>query len=182
MDHWQGNKIRLRRLEPGDAETFQNWNRETESQRMLDHIWFPTTLAGQKEWTQKQSLEYPENDEVFLAIEAMDTRQIAGSISINSCDKRNGNFSFGVAIIRGQQRKGYAAEAIKIVLNHFFNELRYHKCTVGIFEYNTASIALHESLGFQKEGQLREMKYTKGKYYDLLKYGITRDEFCRIHQ
>ncbi len=42
---------------------------------------------------------------------------------------------------------------------------------------NLASIRLHEKLGFQKEGTLRRMGFTGGKYIDLLWYGMTADEF-----
>ena len=34
-----------------------------------------------------------------------------------------------------------------------------------------------EKLGFQKEAQIRKVRYYNGKYYDSMKYGILRDEW-----
>jgi RimJ/RimL family protein N-acetyltransferase len=49
---------------------------------------------------------------------------------------------------------------------------------VEIHEFNTPSIRLHEQLGFVKEGRLRRMIYTGGRFYDALLYGMTREELA----
>ena len=68
-------------------------------------------------------------------------------------------------------------EAIRLVLTYFFQELRYQKCNATVYAFNTSSIKLHESLGFQLEGRIRRNIYTSGQFYDELIYGITREEF-----
>ena len=70
-----------------------------------------------------------------------------------------------------------AATPCFLLLKYFFTELRYRKCTVGIYEFNEASIAFHESLGFKLEGRLRDMVFTNRRFYDELHYGMTADEF-----
>ena len=37
-----------------------------------------------------------------------------------------------------------------------------------------------EKLGFQKEAQIRKVRYYNGKYYDSMKYGILRDEWENV--
>ena len=59
-------------------------------------------------------------------------------------------------------------------LNYYFNELRYNKVNVYIYDYNTPSIKFHEKLGFKKEGRLRQMAYSMGKYHDTLFYGLLK--------
>jgi len=76
------------------------------------------------------------------------------------------------------QRKGYASEAIRLVLRYFFEELRYHKATVQVYAFNEASIRLHQKLGFQEEGRSRDMIYTQGRYVDELTFGLTFDEWA----
>jgi RimJ/RimL family protein N-acetyltransferase len=39
-------------------------------------------------------------------------------------------------------------------------------------------VRLHEKLGFQLEGRLRRVVYTRGQYYDELYYGMTAEEFA----
>ncbi len=62
-------------------------------------------------------------------------------------------------------------------MRYYFEELRYQKVTVPVHSYNTASIHLHERLGFKLEGTHRRMGFTRGAYFDLLWYGMTVDEF-----
>jgi RimJ/RimL family protein N-acetyltransferase len=67
------------------------------------------------------------------------------------------------------------------VLRYFFHELRYQKATVHIYDFNTPSIKLHESLGFKHEGRLRRMCFTNGDYHDDVLMGLTAEEFYGKH-
>ncbi len=176
MNYWEGEKIRLRGLELEDLDFFYNWNLETETQRNLAWIWFPSTKESQKEWIKKESLNKGENDEYFLVIEEKEGKQV-GSINSNTVSKIDGSFRYGIAIIESARKKGYAREAIRIFLNYYFNELRYNKVNAAVFEYNESSNILHKKMGFVKEGQLRKVKFTNGKYWDMILYGMTKDEF-----
>jgi RimJ/RimL family protein N-acetyltransferase len=100
-----------------------------------------------------------------------------GSISTHDCDPRNGTFSYGIDIDPAHRRRGYASEAVRMVCRYYFDELRYQKVTVPIHADNPASIALHEALGFQREGVHRRMIYTLGHHINVLWYGLTREEF-----
>ena len=102
-------------------------------------------------------------------------------IATHNCDPRNGTFAYGVAIREAHQRQGYASEAIELVLRYYFQELRYQKATVHIYSFNNPSIVLHERLGFQREGCMRRMIFTEGQFFDILLYGITREEFTQRH-
>lgn len=44
-----------------------------------------------------------------------------------------------------------------------FGEQRYHKCEVGIYDFNHASLALHHRLGFTEEGRLRDHEFFAGR-------------------
>jgi RimJ/RimL family protein N-acetyltransferase len=90
-------------------------------------------------------------------------------------------FNMGWASAAQYWRKGYATEAIQIVLRYFFDELRYQKVNVHIYDFNSGSIELHRRLGFQEEGRLRRMGYTQGQHYDWLLLGMTREEFAAVH-
>lgn len=176
MNYWEGKKVRLRGLEPEDVDFFYNWNLETETQRNLAWIWFPTTKTSQIEWIKKESINKGESDEFFFVIENKAGKQV-GSISSNTVNKIDGTFRYGIGIIESARQKGYAKEAIIILLNYFFNELRYNKVNACVYEFNEPSKILHEKLGFKKEGELRQVKYTDGKYWNELIYGMTKNEF-----
>ena len=160
LDFWQGKRIRLRALEPADAEIFFTWNRDSEMPRNVDFVWPPGSLAMQRRWAEEGSLKKMEGDNLFLVMENRDG-EVVGSINTHDCDRRTGCFSYGVAVRREHQCRGYASEAIQLVLRYFFEELRYQKVTVHVTSYNAASIRLHQRLGFQLEGRLRRMQFTE---------------------
>ena len=48
---------------------------------------------------------------------------------------------------------------------------------VEIYSFNERSIKLFESLGFVREGVIREQVYKKGKFSDEYIYGLLRQEW-----
>ena len=176
MNFWQGEKVRLRGIEPSDAEFFFQWNLDSERARNLDFVWPPTSQASVTAWAEEQSKRKLENDTFHWVIENRDGEPV-GSISTHDCDARNGAFSYGVDIASEYRGKGYASEAILLVLKYYFEELRYQKVTVPVHSNNQASIRLHEKLGFQREGTHRRIMYTQGQYVDVIWFGMTIEEF-----
>jgi RimJ/RimL family protein N-acetyltransferase len=80
-------------------------------------------------------------------------------------------------MLEGKAGKGFATRAFSRVLEYYFNELRYQKCSVYIYEFNEASLRFHKKLGFEEEGRLRREYYTDGKYYDSLNFGLFAEAF-----
>jgi len=176
MTYWQGALVRLRAIEPDDAELFYKWNADSDMGRNLDFLWPPTSHARVQRFTQEQSLKGLEGDAFHWMIENIDGVTI-GSINTHNCNSRYGTFSYGLNIDPDFRRKGYAREAIKLVLRYSFEELRYQKATVTVHSFNEASAKLHESLGFQREGTLRRMLFSEGVFHDLWYYGLTAEEW-----
>jgi RimJ/RimL family protein N-acetyltransferase len=174
---FEGRLVRLRGIEPEDWETFFAWNQDSDAARRLYFIPFPTSKEEVRQWAAKQALQRGEDDKFFFVIETL-PGEVVGSISTASCDRRNGTFSYGVGILAAQRRKGYAAEAVELLLNYLFGELRYQKATAHVYSFNEPSIRLHERLGFVREGQLRRMIYTDGRYFDDIVFGLTAEEFA----
>ena len=56
--------------------------------------------------------------------------------------------------------------------------LRYQKCAVVVHSNNEASVRLHESLGFTREGVIRRSVFAGGQYHNNVWYGITAEEFA----
>lgn len=177
---WQGQKVRLRAIEPADWETYFAWNADDEQARALDFLPFPQSQASVKHFAEQAALRGPEGDNFRFVIENAE-QQVVGDITTHDCNPRTGNFSWGVSIKSAQRHKGYALDALLIVLRYYFLELRYQKVTISIHSYNEASIRLHERLGFQQEGRIRRTIFTRGQYFDELIWGLTREEFLAQH-
>ncbi|MBD8497933.1 GNAT family N-acetyltransferase [Paenibacillus arenosi] len=176
---WSGKKVRLRAILPTDWAKFHHNDFDSESARLSDVIYFPRSEEGTKTWAEHQAAQGPNGDNIMLAIETNDG-ELVGSISTRSCDPRHGTFKYGVAVFREHWRKGYASEAVMIVLRYYFDELRYQKVNAHVYAFNDGSTALQERLGFVQEGRLRNMIFTKGQHFDEFVYGLTKSEYEQL--
>lgn len=95
--------------------------------------------------------------------------------------RKNDTFDYYLAVFEPYRGKGYAKEMILMVLRFFFLEFAYPKVNTTVYSFNNPSMRLHEKLGFMQEGQLRNILFTKGAYYDGICYGMTRQEFELNH-
>lgn len=182
---FRGEKIRLRAKTASDIEKekikIDKEEYDTESDRLCDEIHLPYSFDSRKDALENEvKNKHNTWDNCNLVIETLDNVSVGG-ICITHADRTNGTFSYGLGISRAYWRKGYASEAIKLLVNYYFNELRFHKCNVTAYDFNEGSKALHIALGFVEEGRQRESKYTNGTYYDIIFYGLTREEFNDKH-
>jgi len=175
---WTGEKVRLRAVTLSDADNYFKYGMDydDEADRYCDMIYFPRNYDQLKKSVEKWSQEEPKNDEFFLIITDLDGNPV-GNIGTQRCDRKNGTFQYGLGIIREARNKGYAADAIKLLLKYMFLELRYQKVTAYVYAFNEPSIKLHEKLGFVQEGRLRRAIYTNGEYFDEIFFGMTKEEF-----
>jgi len=176
---WEGKRVRLRAVEPDDWQHFATWNDDSEMGRTIDRIRVPQTHAATRQWTEREALQQPDNDMFRWVIETLD-KTFVGTIDTHSCERRSGTFSYGIAVRREHQQKGYASEAIRLVLRYFFDELRYQKVIAHVYSFNEPSLRLHARLGFQREGCLRRMIYTDGQFFDDVVFGLTAEEFAAL--
>ena len=180
---WTGETVRIRAVELKDADTFFKWSSDydDESDRFCDEIHFPRSYDSMMARVEALSKKGPSNDQFMWIIE--DCEGIAvGGINTFDCNKKAGTFKYGLGIVRAHWGKGYAKDAIKIILNYYFRELRYQKVTVYIYSFNERSIKLHENLGFILEGRIRRAVFTNGNFYDEILYGMTCEEFDDIYK
>jgi RimJ/RimL family protein N-acetyltransferase len=85
----------------------------------------------------------------------------------------------GFTLAPAYQKRGYATEAVRAVLDRLFRLQGLHKVTGECDARNKASAALMERLGFQREGLLRQQTYIKGEWTDDLIYGLLGTEWGR---
>ncbi|MGG4491044.1 GNAT family N-acetyltransferase [Metabacillus idriensis] len=176
---WEGKLVRLRPVQLSDWEKFHHDGLDSETARLNDAIYGPRSKEGTRKWTEEETSKGWDGHRVRLAIENFDG-DLVGCLNTDKCDPRNGTFSYGISLFREHWKKGYASDAIKVLLRYFFNELRYEKVNAYVYSFNEASIRLHNRLGFMEEGRLRHMVYTNGKHWDMMVFGLTKQEFISL--
>lgn len=177
MNHnsWEGEKVRLRGVVPEDWRHFMHGDADSDAQRHGWQVWPPQGEEAAKEFAKQQSLKKPDGVNFFLVIETL-AGQFAGSISVRG-DQRRFNFEYGISVNREHWGRGYAEEALRLLFRYMFGELRMHKAHAYVYAFNERSQAMHRKLGMVEEGRLREAQFTDGKFWDILVYGLTEEEF-----
>ncbi len=174
---WQGDKVRLRPLRLEDAESGFIATLDSPSRQDLQlGVELPASVEGLRASLEKWVDCKEAGGAIVFAVETLEGEQVGG-LSLHSMDYKNGVFSFGVAIDRPHRSKGYAEDAVKILLRYGFRERRYQKCNSACAHTNAASIALHKKLGFTEEGRSRRRWFYDGEYHDDVLFGMTVEEF-----
>ena len=105
------------------------------------------------------------------AMERIEDRRLIGDVAVHLHDNlMQAEIGFTLAV--AYQKQGYAAEAVRAVLDRLFSLQGLHKVTGECDARNVASAALLERVGFTREGHLREQTYIKGEWTDDLLYGL----------
>ncbi len=178
---WQGGLVRLRAIQPDDAAAFVANEGDSETERNGGWLWPPRGLARTRKWIEERTEKAREEATAFLAIETLDSGEMAGMISTRDLVARHGTFEYGITLWRPHWQKGYGSEALKLLFRYYFNELRFEKVNAGVWAYNDRSIAFHRAFGFKEEARLRSMIVTNGRRHDELRFGMLASEFREHH-
>ncbi|KKI94132.1 alanine acetyltransferase [Bacillus sp. SA1-12] len=72
----------------------------------------------------------------------------------------------GYFLDRNHNGKGYMTEALRLIVDFAFNQLKLHRIEAGVMPHNIGSIRVLEKAGFHKEGVARKNVKINGKWED----------------
>lgn len=176
---WQNERVRLHALEPADIDVLLADALDSAAEQAEDAVTVPQSQARTRAHLETLAERTDADKGCFLGITTLQN-ELVGTITSFDCDPHAGCFKYALVIRSPFRRQGFGRAAIVLMLRHSFRERRYQKCTVIIYSFNTASIRLHEALGFSLEGRLRRMVFTNGRHYNELYYGLTAEEFAAL--
>ncbi|WP_289055820.1 flotillin-like FloA family protein [Carboxylicivirga marina] len=138
--------------------------------------WIPKTLSDVEAFISKISTTFNVPDTWFqLAIIEKESEQLIGDLGIHFIDEEQ--LEFGCTLSKDFQGKGYAREAIQVLINYLFKELDKHRIIASIDPANKASIKLVEHLGFRKEAHFVESICINGQWVDDVIYALLKREW-----
>lgn len=78
------------------------------------------------------------------------------------------------------KEKGLMTEAMRVVLDFGFNDMKLNRVEALLADYNIPSLKLVERFGFRKEGVLRGHYFVDGVAEDSVVYGLLASEYKRL--
>ena len=175
----KAERVRLTAFLDRDIELLKSWYGDSEFLRYYDYTpGFPKS-AGQL--TEMISEIKNSNDKYIFAIRNIQSDELIGVCGFENILWNNGTATVYIGLGNREYRgKGFAREALQLILEFAFMELNLHKLQLSVISYNNAAITLYEKAGFIKEGTLREFVYRDNIRYDLFCYGLLRREWLKL--
>ena len=102
-----------------------------------------------------------------------------GTVGLYNIDWRNRHCEFGRFFLCEEdlRGKGYGKEALELILDFGFNHLNMAKIYCTTYVDNLRTLGLYESVGFRRDGLLRQHIFRRGKYIDLVLLSICSNEW-----
>lgn len=147
MTTLHGKQVFLRALEPEDLE-FVHQIENDESIWEISNTQTPFSKFLIKQYLENAHRDVFEVKQLRLAISNYD-QEAVGLIDLFEFDFKNSRAGVGIILSNSQRHKGYAREALALLIQYSFSHLGLHQLYCNISEDNIASINLFESQGFK---------------------------------
>jgi RimJ/RimL family protein N-acetyltransferase len=140
--------------------------------------WIPKNLADVEVFIEKLATHTNQTNKWYqLAIIEKNSGLMIGDIGIHLLETGSQQVEIGYTLDKHHQKKGYAAEALKRVIDFIFCDLNKHRISASIDPRNTNSIRLLEKIGFRKEAHFLKSLYLNGEWVDDVIYALLSHEW-----
>lgn len=117
---------------------------------------------------------------VYKAVDTS-TGQTVGHISLGSLSTTNKAARLTRVLVGSTARgRGYCQAMIKAALAIGFDELKLHRISLGVYDFNQSAIHCYQRAGFQQEGTLRDVVRYEDGYWSLVEMGILEPEWRQL--
>lgn len=173
-----GPRVALRRFHPGDVATFVAY-RSSEQVARFQSWDAPYPREEGERFIREIARDHPDTAGQWFqfAVALRTTGQLIGDCAAMPQADDPRQCEIGFTIAPDHQGRGYATEAVRLLVGYLFAGRGKHRITAYCDARNAASAALLERLGMRLEGHLRESSWAKGEWTDDLVYGLLRDEW-----
>jgi len=170
----RGEKIILRAVEEEDLEDWQRWLSKPEIARGLI-MRYPVSRLAERQLIEQSARPQP-NDKIF-AIDTLAGLYI-GSCGLHRISWEDRRATLGIFIgQRSQWGKGYGTDATRVLVRFGFDEMNLNRIDLHVFADNERAIRCYETVGFVREGVLRQFHYLEGGTVDIVVMSVLRDEY-----
>jgi RimJ/RimL family protein N-acetyltransferase len=169
-------RLKLRDFNPDDFEAFyatsndpiyRRYYAEHETTRTFWKEIFGRILAG---------TGAADRTRYQLAI-CLQDGELIGTCGVRIESLEHQQASFGCAIGRAYWGQGYAFEASRSIIGYGFSSLPVQRVYAETISENVRARALAARLGMRLEGELRQHKFFKGRWWNTVIYAVLKEEW-----
>src|SRR5262245_11922990 len=173
----RGRDIRLRTLTPSDLCYLSGWADDANLDRMVGSEFLRTF----KDVYEKSASFYDaclvDPTQMVLVIVPNGCTEPVGVVRLFNIHQEEGYA--GIETIIGDakaSRRGFGVQASRLIAYYGVDVLRLRRLEAKAYAYNPLSINTLKRNGFTQEGVLRQATLRDGRYWDIIVFGILKDE------
>ncbi len=154
-----GKTISLKLVKSGDEQLEALKEKLPEWQNLSEKNWYPGPMP------ERMTFKIEEKGKKVGAVELVNIRWF------------NRKAEISIWLLPEGRGKGIAKEALQSVMELAFEQFNFHRLEAEVYDFNQTARNLFKGLGFEQEGRLREAKYKDGNYYDIIRFGLLKDQW-----
>ena len=152
-----GKKIILRALEPEDIDLLYKWENDQTSWHLSNTLTpFSRFALEQYIMTADQDIFTAKQLRLMIDKTETDGKKCIGAIDLFDFDPVNKRAGIGILINENDRNKGFASEALRLLIQYCFSTLELHQLYCNIESTNTGSLKLFQNQGFEIAGKKRD--------------------------
>jgi diamine N-acetyltransferase len=168
-----GERVRLRALEPQDVELLYTWENDT-SIWVASHTQTPFSRFVLEQYIASSHLDLHTNKQLRLMITTKEGKDV-GAIDLFDFDPQHQRAGIGILIANREDRgKGYAAEALNLLIQYCFHQLHLHQLYCNVTVDNEESVLLFQKHKFLITGIKKEWIRVGDTFVDELLMQLVR--------
>jgi RimJ/RimL family protein N-acetyltransferase len=175
-----GERTRLRRVERDDLSRIVAWLNEPAVRENL-LLAYPLSRDEEERWYEDVLKQEPATRPFIVEIPAptgAGAWSPIGIVAFHGVDWRARSGEVGIFLgdttVWG---RGYGTDALRTLVRWGFEELNLNRVWLRVYDDNGRAIRSYEKLGLRHEGRLRQERFHRGRYADMLILGLLREEF-----
>ena len=170
MNNLENTIVKLRAPEPSDLELLYSWENNMEIWKVSNTL-TPFSKYVLKKYIETSHLDIWETKQLRLIIEAKNQSSLmcvpVGTIDLFDFDPFHSRAGIGILIANMEYRKkGYATEALSLLIRYAFETLQLHQLYCNISHDNHVSLQLFKNHGFETVGTKKEWHKTVDGWND----------------
>ena len=165
-------QVTIRRFTRADIPKKVEWINNPQNNRFL-HYDLPLSEEKTEQWFDRHAGEDTRYDAIIEA-----NGVPVGTRGLLSIDRKNGKAEYYIAMGEPEYKgKGVAKEASRRILEYGFEKLGLNRIYLFTESENIPAQKLFESVGFVKEGVIRQDIVSHGRYVDRIAYAYLRKDW-----
>lgn len=164
-----GAKIYLRPATADDAANVEYWTLQSEPEALSCR---PLLFLTPSEAAERYKSKEKSTSQQRFAVVRKDDQMLVGAVAFFNYNPLNRSAELGLLIDPEERRKGYGKEAIQLLCRYLFRFRGLNKVHAQTVDFNEAALELLETLGFKRDGSLRDHYFYDGEFHNAAIYSL----------